>query len=314
MTTEQYIKNLTTPVGAVDVILDTDAYNEIDDQFAIAYLLHCGEKLNIKGFCAAPFYNRRSSYPADGMERSYHEILKVLNLAERGELCGKVYRGSLTYLPDEKTPVESEAADFMAKQADSYSPEHPLYIVAIGAITNVASAILMNPRMTENTVVIWLGGHGIHMPRGAAEFNMMQDIAAARVVMGCGVPFVQLPCEGVVDHFLTTGPELNFWLKGKNKLCDYLAENTVHFIETYRLAGACAESQPWSKVIWDVTAVAWLMNDGERFMRDRLCPSPIAEYDGHYAIDTTRHFMKYVYEIHRDALFEELFGRLGEAK
>ena len=78
MTNEQYLKNLTTPVGPVDVVLDSDAFNEIDDQFAIAYLLACGEKLRIKGFCAAPFYNAHSDSPADGMERSYHEIIKVL--------------------------------------------------------------------------------------------------------------------------------------------------------------------------------------------------------------------------------------------
>ena len=55
METSQYINNLMPPKGQVDVILDTDAFNEIDDQYAIAYLLACGEKLNIKGFCAAPF-------------------------------------------------------------------------------------------------------------------------------------------------------------------------------------------------------------------------------------------------------------------
>ena len=81
MTAEQYLKNLTPPTEQVDVILDTDAYNEIDDQFAIAYLLRCGEKLNIKGFCAAPFFNAHSNSPADGMERSYQEILKILELA-----------------------------------------------------------------------------------------------------------------------------------------------------------------------------------------------------------------------------------------
>lgn len=308
MTAEQYLKNLTPPMEQVDVILDTDAYNEIDDQFAIAYLLHCGEKLNIKGFCAAPFFNAHSNSPADGMERSYQEIFKILELAQRAELCKKVYRGSLEYLPSESVPVESEAADFMAELANSYSPEKPLYIVAIGAITNVASAILKNPAMKENCVVIWLGGRGIHMPEGVREFNMRQDIAAARVVMGCGVPFVQLPCAGVVDHFATTGPELTYWLKGKNPLADYLASNTIREAESY------AYGKPWSRVIWDVTAVAWLMNDGNRFMIDRLCPSPIPEYDCHYAIDPTRHFIKYVYEINRDGLFEELFGRLGGAE
>ena len=67
MTAEQRIRNLSVPTGKIDVVLDTDAYNEIDDQFAIAYLLRNQDRLNIKGFCAAPFFNINSSSPADGM-------------------------------------------------------------------------------------------------------------------------------------------------------------------------------------------------------------------------------------------------------
>ena len=48
MTVEQRIKNLSVPRGIVDVVLDTDAYNEIDDQFAISYLIKSKEKLNTK--------------------------------------------------------------------------------------------------------------------------------------------------------------------------------------------------------------------------------------------------------------------------
>ena len=36
---QQRLKNLSVPVGKIDVVLDTDACNEIDDQFAISYLL-----------------------------------------------------------------------------------------------------------------------------------------------------------------------------------------------------------------------------------------------------------------------------------
>ncbi len=181
------MKNLSVPQGKIDVVLDTDAYNEIDDQFAISYMLKYHEKFNIKGICAAPFYNANSSSPEDGMEKSYDEILKLLDLSENEHLKQKVYKGSKEYLNDEKTPVESPAADFMAESANGYSPENPLYIVVIGAITNVASAILKNPKMTENCIIVWLGGHGVHVPHGASEFNMKQDIAAARIVFGCGV-------------------------------------------------------------------------------------------------------------------------------
>jgi inosine-uridine nucleoside N-ribohydrolase len=301
MTQQQYFKNLTVPNGKIDVVLDTDAYNEIDDQFALSYMLKSAQKFCVKGICAAPFWNSRSVSPADGMHRSYDEILKLLKLAGKEEWNRIVFKGSENYLSDEKTPVESDAAAFMANLAQAYSPEKPLYIIAIGAITNVASAILQNPQMKENCVVVWLGGHGIHIPLAASEFNMKQDIAAARVVFGCGIPLVQLPCVGVVDRFATSKYELQHWLQGKNALCDYLYENTVREAESY------AAGKPWTRVIWDVTAVAWLLNTDEKFMKTRLIPSPIPEYDMHYAVNENRHFIRYVYQINRDALFEDLF-------
>lgn len=74
-------------------------------------------------------------------------------------------------------------------------------------------------------------------------------------LMQSGVPFVQLPCMGVVDKFTVSKPELEFWLKGKNNLADYLAENAIKAAEDY------AKGTAWTHVIWDVTAVAWLLND-----------------------------------------------------
>ena len=303
MNQEQFLRNLNCPSGTVDLVLDTDTYNEIDDQYALAYLLACGGKLRVKGLCAAPFFNQHSTSPADGMRKSYDEILHLLKLAGREDLNSAVYRGSEAYMQDEATPVPSPAASFLADLAGQYTPEHPLYIVAIGAITNVASALLLNPDMRENTVIVWLGGHALHLP-DTHEFNMQQDVAAARIVFGCGVPLVQLPCSGVVDRFAASRYELEHWLLGKNPLCDYLVQHTVEEAESY------AAGRPWTRVIWDVTAVAWLMNDRGQFMDEELRVSPIPEYDHHYAFDNRRHFIKYVTAIHRDALFEDLFTRL----
>ncbi len=44
MTREQLLKNLERPVGKVDAVLDTDAYNEVDDQYAITYTLKHTQK------------------------------------------------------------------------------------------------------------------------------------------------------------------------------------------------------------------------------------------------------------------------------
>lgn len=130
----------------------------------------------------------------------------------------------------------------------------------------------------------------------------MQDVAAARVIFGCGVPLIQLPCMGVVSEFRTTGPELTYWLKGKNKLCDYLVSHTVEEAEEME------KEKCWSRVIWDVTAVGWLLD--KRFMLDRLEHSPIPEYDHKWGVDRTRHFIRYVYGINRDALFSDLVEKL----
>lgn len=302
MTKEQFFKNLLPPVGNADMVLDTDAYNEVDDQFAIAYMLRSPE-LNPVAIYAAPFYNSRSSGPEEGMEKSYDEIFRVLKLAKRTDMNDNVYKGSREYLKDEKTPVISPAAEHLCKTAMNYSPKKPLYVVAIGAITNIASALLLKPEIKENIVVVWLGGNAVGMKK-FREFNMSQDIVAARVVIGSGVPFVQLPCYGVVSGFTVSKPELEYWLYDKNPLADYLARATVKEAESY------AAGTPWTRVIWDVTAVAWLLNAEDEFMwydtRERFIPG----YDKKYHKCENSVPMCYVNAIHRDALMKDLIKKL----
>ena len=298
---EALLKRLQKPSGKIDAILDTDAYNEIDDQFALAFFLKLKDKINPLGIYAAPFHNKNSTNPADGMEKSYAEVFKILSLMERDDLKPIVKRGSVKYLPSENEPVDSEAARDLVEKAMRYTPEKPLYVVAIGAITNIASAIIMKPEIIDRIVIVWLGGHAHHWP-DTSEFNMKQDVAAARVVFGCGAAVVQLPCMGAVSSFTVSGPELERWLRGKNKLCDYLVQYTS---ESAIHDGGLPN---WTRVIWDVTAVAWLLD--EACMEDRLCPSPIPQYDHHYSFDPNRHFIRYVYHIHRDKLFKALFDCL----
>lgn len=308
MTKEQYLKNLEVPDGKVDVIIDTDAFNEIDDQFAIAYLLLSEDKLNTVGICAAPFFNPLSTGPKDGMEKSYNEIHKLLDIMGREDLKDRTYRGSEEYLKDENTPVRSPAASFMVETAKKYSPDAPLYIVAIGAITNVASAIIADPAAMENTVIVWLGGHGMECDwkRGeASEFNMRQDIAAARVVFNSATPVVMLPCEGVVSAFYLSGAECEYWLRGSNSLGDYLADNTVRAAESY----ACGK--PWTRVIWDVTAVAWLLNtESEVFMASKKIKTMLPEYDMSYSYPEEGKEITYVTKIKRDALMDDLLSKI----
>jgi inosine-uridine nucleoside N-ribohydrolase len=299
MTTDTLLQRLERPEGRVRAVLDTDAYNEIDDQFALAYMLKKPEKFDIQALTAAPFHNEKSAGPGEGMRLSYEEIHHILRLTGREDV--PVFEGSGRYLPDETAPVDSPAARELVRLAAA--GDDLLYIIAIGAITNVASALLLDPLMAERCVIVWLGGHARHWP-DTREFNMQQDVAAARVVFGSGAPVIQLPCMGVVSELRTTGPELEYWLRGKNGLCDYLVGHVNDEVASY--AGGTA----WSRVIWDVSAVAWFT--GPHFTRGRVVPAPICGYDHTYAFDATRHPCRVIEHVDRDGIFTDLFTSLSD--
>lgn len=301
LTTEQRLSMLQLPTEPFDLVIDSDTYNEIDDQFAISYALLSPERCRVKALYAAPFFNHRSEGPKDGMEKSYQEILRLLQLTKKDV---PAFPGSPCYLKSEEEPVVSPAAEDLCRRAMEYSPERPLYIAALGAITNVASALIMNPDIADRIVIAFLGGHALDWPQNR-EFNMSQDVAAARIVFASGAPLIMLPCLGVVSSFTTTGPELDFWLRGKNPLCDYLVKSTVDEVNTY------AKGKVWSRVLWDVTAVAAFFNKDSCFMHTRLIPTPIPEYDHHYATAPLNPLCRYVYHINRDALFSDLFQTLA---
>ena len=166
----------------------------------------------------------------------------------------------------------------------------------------MASALLLEPSIRDKIVIVWLGGHAHDWPKNN-EFNLAQDVAAARVVFGCGAAVVQLPCMGVVSGFQLSRADLETYLKGKNPLCDYLVDTVLRDMEH-------AEVPTWSRVIWDVTAVAWLAEGN--FLEDRLEHSPIPEYGDRYSFDHNRHFIRYVYHVYRDRLFADLVAKLTQ--
>src|SRR5689334_20354812 len=134
---------LEPPSGHVRMVLDTDTYNEIDDQFALVYALLSPERITCEAIYAAPFHNQRSSGPEDGMLRSYAEIGRVLDRLGRAQ-DGFVYHGAAAWLPAIDRPVPSAAADDLIARARA-GGDGPLYVVAIAAITNIASALLAAP-------------------------------------------------------------------------------------------------------------------------------------------------------------------------
>ena len=302
LTDEQRLAMLAAPAGPVDAVIDTDTFNEVDDQFAISYALRSQDRIRVQALYAAPFLNQHSISPKDGMVRSEEEIRKLLTLlGEEREVCA----GSRQFLADESTPVASPAAEDLCRRAMDYSPEKPLYVVCQGALTNIASALLMKPEIAGHVVIVSLGGHALEWEDNF-EFNLRQDLAAARVVYASGAPLVILPAQQVVSSLSTTGHELNHWLRGKNALCDYLVTKTVDEM------GSRAEGRAWSRVIWDIAGVAWLMNDSRCLMRSRLMPTPLPGYDHRWHFPEGTPLCQYVYYVSRDDIFSDMFPKLAK--
>lgn len=279
------------------VVLDTDTYNEVDDQFALAHLLLAPEVVSLEAVYAAPFFiPSRSKSPADGMEKSYEEIHRVIDLVNPRERP-PVFRGSTGYLPDSKTPVQSDAVADLIERAMATS-EEKLHVVAIAAPTNIASALLVEPRIAERIVIIWLGGHAPYWP-DTREFNLGQDVPASRIILDSPAPLVLVPCKPVASHMLTTVCELEGQLAPFSKLGKYLTE----IVATY----SPGNRPGWSKPIWDIAATAWVLNNG--WLTTEEAPSPLLTDEVTWGPSSGRRSIKIAREVDRDAIFADFYAR-----
>jgi len=291
------LDRLELPEGKINMVLDTDTYNEIDDQFALVYALRSTERLNVEAVYAAPFHNNRSEGPGDGMEKSYEEILKVLDKMNIKPSERFVLKGSTRYLESLETPCDNEAVRDLINRA--MFATNPLYVVATGAITNIASAILIEPRIIEKIVVVWLGGNALYWPH-TKEFNLMQDVLAARVIFDCGVPLVHIPCMNVASHLMTTVAELEKHIDGKSSIGSYLTQIVREYSEDH---------YAWSKVIWDISTIAYLVNP--KWILTHIVYSPVLTDQVTWSVDQSRHFIKSAYHVDRNAIFKDLFRKIN---
>ncbi|MGQ9610160.1 MAG: nucleoside hydrolase [bacterium] len=292
---EVMLKRLEPPLGIASIVLDTDTYNEIDDQFAVVYAM-LSEQIKVEAIYAAPFFNSRSSGPGDGMEKSYSEIMKLLEkLKIRRD--NFVFHGSNRYLSDPDEPIQSEAVEDLLKRAMNKKGD-PLYVIAIGAITNIASAIIMEPRIIERIIVVWLGGQPYYW-HTAREFNLEQDLIASQILFNSGVPLIHIPTKNVSEHVRTTVPEMERFVKGQGAIGDYLYEIFYNYHSNH---------YAWSKVIWDITAIAYMINPD--WVPSIICNSPILTNDLTWSFSPLRHFVRVAIDADRDEIFGDLFRKL----
>lgn len=276
------------------VVLDTDTFNEIDDQFALAHLLLSSDTVDLEAVYAAPFLNKRSSSAEDGMEKSYAEIENILTLMGRTP-HGGYYKGSTRFLENSSRPVESPAAEDLVGRA--MSGDGILTVCAIGAPTNVASALLMEPAIAERIRIVWLGGHAPYW-HTAREFNLMQDIHASRILMKGRATLVQVPCIPVASHMLTSVHELEAHLAPYSKLGRYLSKIVRSYTDN---------PDGWTKEIWDLAATAYVI-DPTPFQEAKI-PAPVISDDLRWVQDPSGNEITVVTRLKRDAIFRDFFQK-----
>lgn len=167
-------------------IIDTDAKNEIDDVWAIGLALLCPERFRIEGIVAANYDNTVEDAGPNSVAGSFGVIETLL---ERAGMSGTipVKRGShpLRY---QFEPSESEGVDFIIEKALASSPEDRLWVIGLGAATDIASAYLKEPRIADRVIVFW--HFRTRWPDQCWNFNVIGDVRAARLVFHSNLPFV----------------------------------------------------------------------------------------------------------------------------
>ena len=211
------------PEKRTRVIIDTDAKNEADDQFAIVHGL-LTPSFELHGIVPAHFGSAKSQ---TSLQDSHEEVMLLLRLMGlEGQV--RVADGAAAAIPDASTPAPSAGAELIVAEALKDDPR-PLHVAFLGPLTDMASALLMAPEIAQREVrVVWIGGG--HWPVGNREYNLSNDIAAANVVARSGVEVWQIPM-GVYRRMAVSYAELYERVHGQGALGRYLVDQLVAWNE-----------------------------------------------------------------------------------
>ena len=286
------------------VILDTDMYNEIDDQFALTYLIKSLDVFDLEAITIAPF--SKSGYAntmtiEEGTEKSYQTTLNILDMLDKSEYKNLVYKGAINYMND-----SGEDNDAVSKIIEIANKNEKTIILAIGAITNVALAIKKTPEIIDKIKVVWLGGNTF-LTKDNSEFNFRQDIKAVQTVFDSGVELVVIPCRNVASNLSTTIYELEHYLNKDTKLNNYLKEIFIKCKKSFMKEPK--DEIGSSKTLWDLSAIAYEIN-ADWFKSEMIsCPNVLD--NGLYEQTSDRHNVIFVNDLYRNKIYQDFFIKMG---
>lgn len=168
------------------VIIDTDAHNEIDDVWALALALLSPERFHLEGIVAANYDNDNEGAGPGSVQASADTVRTLLDKA--GLAGGIPVKAGSAPMRYQFEPSPSDGVDFIIERAMASTPDDPLWIIGLGAATDLASAYLKEPRIADRVVVFWHGR--TEWPQKANNFNVHGDVRAARILFHSNLPLV----------------------------------------------------------------------------------------------------------------------------
>lgn len=232
-TSAQYSKN---------IILDADTDNEVDDLFAISRAL-LESTWNITALNATQWQS--SQWAAEqSMENGYRLNLALAALTEKKVLQRRGGEGRMYDWGDQAR--HSAAAYEIIKQAKQLPEGRQLTVVALGALTNVASAIFIDPSIESKLDLYWLGTSYDFEEQllGITDFNCMMDIQALFIMLKSSVKMHIIPVSEA-NKFTFKYDETNAKLRGKHKLGDMLMDRWVNH----------SDGGKNERVLWDLALI-----------------------------------------------------------
>src|SRR6185436_5197552 len=168
--------------GRIPIVLSTDVGNEIDDQWAITYLL-LQPRFEVLGIMSA----HAPSLPAPAGHASYRILVDVVENRLGMSTHPPLVEGGSFPLDNVKTPRPSPAVTFLLEASRRFSKDNRLTVLMIGAATDVASAIITDPTIVDRIRVVQMG---FHDEQGGDEFNIANDVHGVQAILDSRVPLV----------------------------------------------------------------------------------------------------------------------------
>ncbi len=277
----------------IRVIIDTDAACEADDPFAVAQAL-MSKKLDVKAIFAEHF-----GYP-ESTQKSYDEIMTILDAMD---ISVPVYMGETQTIDNISSEDISPASKYLIEEA-MREDDNQLYVLCLGAITNVVSAIKACPEITSRMRVIWIGSHDFENKNPSfREFNSGNDIAAANYIVESNVELWLVPAN-VYGSMNVSLAELQQKVYPYGKIGKHLFENMVQ----YNLSKEAGWTQGESWSLGDSPAVGLTLNEncGTYVYRE----APIFNPDTTLRFEEGRRKIRVYTSIDSRFILEDFFAKL----